>query len=154
MNLKGVDPMISKKIVSGLLLISLSFLLVTLLGAGELKRCIICGMDTSKYPHTRYTVKTTDGEEYVTCGAQCGLALHLRLKEKFQSATACDLLSNRPLDARKAFYVYKSTVITDMAPGFIVFAVRKNAENFAKGFGGQVVTYDEALDIWKKQIGK
>lgn len=154
MNLKGVDSMMSKKIVSGLLLISLSFLLVTLLGAGEVKRCIICGMDTSKYPHTRYSVKTTGGEEYVTCGAQCGLALHLRLKEKFQSATATDLLSNRPLDARKAFYVFKSTVITDMAPGFIVFTVRKNAENFAKGFGGQVVTYDEALGIWKKQIEK
>ncbi len=146
--------MISKKIVSGLLLISLSFLLVTLLWAGEVKRCIICGMDTSKYPHTRYSVKTTEGEEYITCGAQCGLTLHLRLKEKFQSATASDLLSNRSLDARKAFYVFKSTVITDMAPGFIVFAIRKNAENFARGFGGQVVTYDEALGIWKKQIEK
>ncbi len=120
--------------------------------AEEVKRCLLCGMDVSKYPHTRYVVKTTTGEEHVTCGAQCGLSLHLRLKEKFKSATASDLLSNRPVDAQKAFYVYKSTVITDMAPGFIVFAVRKNAESFARGFGGQVVTYDEALVIWKKQM--
>jgi nitrous oxide reductase accessory protein NosL len=120
--------------------------------AEETKRCLLCGMDVSKYPHTRYVVKTTTGEEHVTCGAQCGLSLHLRLKEKYKSATATDLLSNRPVEAQKAFYVYKSTVITDMAPGFIVFAVRKNAESFARGFGGQVVTYDEALVIWKKQM--
>lgn len=146
--------MLSKKIAGGLILVYLSLVLISFAQAVEVKRCIICGMDTAKYPHTRYVVKTTEGEEYVTCGAQCGLTLHLRLKKKFKSATASDLLSNRPLDARKAFYVYKSTVITDMAPGFIVFVVRKNAEHFAKGFGGQVVTYDEALDIWKKQIEK
>jgi len=52
----------------------------------------------------------------------------------------------------KGFYVYKSSVITDMAPGFIAFRRRSNAEKFAKGFGGQVVTYEEALEIWKKQM--
>jgi hypothetical protein len=135
-----------------LFLFSALLVMAGLVQAGEVKRCIVCGMDVSKYPHTRYVVTTTQGEEFVTCGAQCGLTLHLRFKDKFKSATASDLLSNRPVDARKAFYVYKSSVITDMAPGFIVFAVRKNAENFAKGFGGQVVTYDEALAIWKKQV--
>ena len=144
--------MTSKKIVLGIFLISLFMIMAGLLLAGEVKRCIICGMDVSKYPHTRYVVTTTEGEEFITCGAQCGLTLHLRFKDKFKSATASDLLSNRPLEARKAFYVYKSSVITDMAPGFIVFAVRKNAESFARGFGGQVVTYDEALAIWKKQV--
>jgi DeoR family transcriptional regulator, copper-sensing transcriptional repressor len=141
-----------KKIVPALIMFSLLMVMVGLVQAGELKRCIVCGMDVSKYPHTRYVVTTMGGEEFVTCGAQCGLTLHLRFKDKFKSATATDLLSNRPVDARKAFYVYKSSVITDMAPGFIVFAVRKNAENFARGFGGQVVTYDEALVIWKKQV--
>jgi hypothetical protein len=149
---KGSNPMTSKKIVLGIFLISLFMIMAGLLLAGEVKRCIICGMDVSKYPHTRYVVTTTEGEEFITCGAQCGLTLHLRFKDKFKSATASDLLSNRPVDVRKAFYVYKSSVITDMAPGFIVFAVRKNAESFAKGFGGQVVTYDEALAIWKKQV--
>ena len=144
--------MAAKKIVLGIFLISLFMIMAGLLLAGEVKRCIICGMDVSKYPHTRYVVTTTEGEEFITCGAQCGLTLHLRFKDKFKSATASDLLSNRPVDVRKAFYVYKSSVITDMAPGFIVFAVRKNAESFARGFGGQVVTYDEALAIWKKQV--
>ena len=127
-------------------------LMNTIAWSGEIKRCIVCGMDVSKYPHTKYVVMTTEGEAFSTCGVQCGLTLHLRLKEKFKSATATDLLSNRSMDAQKAFYIYKSTVITDMGPGFIAFATKTNAEKFQKGFGGKVVTYQEALEIWKGQM--
>jgi len=142
-----------KKLIYRLILCILFILVIsTISWSSEVKRCIVCGMDVSKYPHTKYVVTTTEGEEFVTCGAQCGLTLHLRLKEKFKSATATDLLSNRSIDAQKAFYVYKSTVITDMAPGFISFATGANAEKFQKGFGGKVVTYQEALEIWKAQM--
>ncbi len=132
--------------------IMIIFLLSAMAWGEEIKRCIVCGMDVSKYPHTRYVVTTTEGEEFSTCGVQCGLTLHLRLKKKFKSAMATDLLSNRSIDAQKAFYVYKSTVITDMAPGFIAFATKANAEKFQKGFGGQVATYQEAMEIWKEQM--
>ena len=119
---------------------------------GDMKRCIVCGMDLSRYPHTRYVVRTADGKEYGTCGVQCGLTLHLRFKEKWKSATAADLLSNRSFDAREGFYVFQSSVITDMAPGFIAFKRKGDAEKFAKGLGGRVVTYQEALEVWKKRM--
>ncbi len=148
---KGVRSM--KKSICLFRLVMVTFLLLSFLSwAGEIKRCMVCGMDVSKYPHTKYVVRTTEGKEFVTCGVQCGLTLHLRLKEKFKSATASDLLNNRSFDAQKGFYVYQSTVITDMAPGFISFVTRANAEKFQKGFGGKVVTYQEALEIWKVQM--
>ena len=128
------------------------FFLTSSLSAWAGERCIVCGMDVSKYPHTRSVVETTDNKKYATCGVQCGLTLHLRFKGKWKSATATDLLRNTPFDVEKGFYVYKSSVITDMAPGFIAFRRRSTAEKFAKGFGGQVVTYEEALEIWKKQM--
>lgn len=128
------------------------FFLVPDVSAWGVERCIVCGMDVSEYPHTRYVVETTDGKKYVTCGVQCGLTLHLRFGDKWKSASAADLLSNRPFNVKKGFYVYKSSVITDMAPGFIAFKSKVNAEKFAKGFGGQVVTYEEALDLWRKQM--
>jgi DeoR family transcriptional regulator, copper-sensing transcriptional repressor len=134
------------------LLFCIFFLMTFSMSAWAVERCIVCGMDVSEYPHTHYVVKTADGKAYVTCGVQCGLTLHLRFKNKWKSATASDLLSNRPFDVKKGFYVYKSTVITDMAPGFISFKRKVNAEKFAKGFGGRVVTYQEALEIWKKQM--
>jgi hypothetical protein len=120
--------------------------------AGDIERCIACGMDVSQYPHTRYVIETTDGKKYSTCGVQCGLTLHLRFKDKWKSAKAADLLSNRSFDVKEGFYVYKSSVITDMAPGFIAFKRRGDAEKFAQGFGGKVVTYEEALQIWKKKM--
>lgn len=132
------------------------FLLISVvavpLWAGAVERCIVCGMDVSKYPHSLYVVQTTDGTSYSTCGVQCGLTLHLRFKEKWKSATATDLLSNHSFDATKGYYVFKSTVITDMAPGFIAFKQKEHAEKFAKGFGGKVVTYPEAMEIWKGQM--
>ena len=145
--------MLIKKLI---LRLSLSVMLIIItsmtLWSSEITHCHVCGMDVSKYPHTKYVVRTIGGEEFCTCGVQCGITLHLRLKEKFKSATATDLLSNRSFDAQKGFYVFKSTVITDMAPGFISFATRANAEKFQKGFGGKVVTYQEALEIWKEQM--
>jgi hypothetical protein len=109
-------------------------------------------MNVSKYPHTRNVAETTDGKRYTTCGVQCGLTLHLRLKDKWKAATAMDLLSNRSFDVKKGFYVYKSSVVTDMGPGFIAFKRRADAEKFARGFGGQMVTYEEALEIWAKRM--
>lgn len=142
------------KYYSLLLVFLVSFLFISGLSAwaGGPEKCMVCGMLLSQYPHTRYVVKTTDGKEFGTCGVQCGLALNLQFKDKWKSATAIDLLSNRPFDVKKGFYVYKSSVITDMAPGFIAFKRRENAEKFAKGFGGQVVTYEEALQIWKQKM--
>lgn len=143
-----------KRYYSLLWLISVTFLLlfVSSAWAGGVERCIVCGMDVSKYPHTRYVIGTSDGKKYTTCGVQCGLTSHLRFQEKWISATATDLLNNRPFDVKKGFYVYKSSVITDMAPGFIAFKRKTDAEKFANGFGGQVVTYEEALEIWKKRM--
>jgi len=120
-------------------------------GAGP-ERCSVCGMHIAKYPHTRYTIFTTDGKQQVTCGVQCGLSLHVHLKHTWKSATATDLFTNRPLDAKAAFYVFKSSVITDMAPGFIAFRSKDHAVKFVQAFGGNVATYDEALDLWKKQL--
>ena len=120
--------------------------------AGGIERCVVCGMDVSKYPHTRCVAETKEGKKYATCGVQCSLTLHLRFKDNWKSAKAKDLLSNRSFDVKKGFYVYKSSVITDMAPGFIAFKRRNDAEKFVKGFGGQVVTYEEALKIWKERM--
>ena len=141
-----------RKYYSLLLVFVAILFLASSLSVWAVERCIVCGMDVSKYPHTHYVVKTADGKEYVTCGVQCGLTLHLRFKDKWKSATASDLLSNRTFDVKKGFYVYKSSVITDMAPGFIAFKRKANAEKFAKGFSGRVVAYEEALAIWKKQM--
>lgn len=62
-----------------LLLVFVAILFLTpSLSVWAVERCIVCGMDVSKYPHTHYVVETPDGKTYTTCGVQCGLTLHLR----------------------------------------------------------------------------
>jgi len=137
------------------LLLSLILNMVFLSGSqlwADPQGCSICGMDLSKYAHVKYVVKRTDGKAQTTCGVQCGLTLQIQLGDQFKSATATDLITHREVEASKAFYVYKSSVITDMAPGFIAFSTKEKAERFAKGFGGKVVSYQEALGIWKEQM--
>jgi nitrous oxide reductase accessory protein NosL len=114
--------------------------------AEEAKQCILCGMHLPRYTHVKYTVIDTGGKEYVTCGVQCGLILQLNLKNTFKSATMTDLLSHKSIPSENGWYVYKSSVITDMSPGFIGFADKSRAEQFIQGFGGQLVTYQQALE--------
>ena len=43
----------------------LCFMLIVLMSpilwSGEIKRCHVCGMDVSKYPHTKYVVNNDGG---------------------------------------------------------------------------------------------
>ena len=118
-------------------------------------RCVQCGMDLTKYPHSLYIIQWKDGTVTRTCGVQCGLTQHLMNRDAFKSSSATDLITNREFPAADGFYVFKSSVTTDMGPGFIAFKDRMNAEKFQNGFGGEVVTYPEALKIWAeiKKVG-
>ncbi len=126
---------------------------VPVLAADDGMRCVQCGMDLHKYPHSVYAIEWQDGTVIKTCGVQCGLTQQLRKAGSFKKAHATDLITNRQFPVSEGFYVYKSSVVTDMGPGFISFKSRANAEKFQKGFGGQVVTHDEALKIWAKVKG-
>jgi len=120
----------------------------------ETIKCPVCGMDLNNYCHTEYIINTKDGKLFRTCGVQCGLTLQLRLRNRFKDAIATDLLSHKKIRADEAFYVFKSSVITDMAPGFIAFKRKKDADRFSEAFGGAVLTYQEAIKLWERTINK
>jgi len=107
---------------------------------------LLCGMYLPQYSHVKYTIVDTSGKKYVTCGVQCGLLLTLNLKKRFKSATMTDLFSHRSVASENGWYVFKSSIITDMAPGLIGFADKSQAEKFIKGFGGELLTYQQALE--------
>ena len=118
--------------------------------SGERPGCLLCGMYLSDYTHVKYTIVDTDGKEYATCGVQCGLLLTLNLKKKFKSATMTDLFTHKTIPSEKGWYVFKSSVITDMSPGLIGFIKKSDAEKFIKGFGGELITYQQGLEMAAK----
>jgi len=124
------------------------FISVQVLAKEDGKRCIQCGMDLNKYPHSIYTIEWKDGTTSQTCGVQCGLTQQLKKGDTFQAAYATDLISNRRFPAGEGFYIFKSSVTTDMGPGFIAFKQRVHAEKFQKGFGGRLLSHPEALKLW------
>jgi len=128
-----------------LLMLPVSLGLLSSANAEEKNACVLCGMYLTDYTHVKYTVTDTDGKKYITCGVQCGLILQLNLKKKFQSATMTDLFSHKSIPAEKGWYVYRSSIITDMAPGLIGFRDKIKAEKFIKGFGGELLNYQQAL---------
>jgi len=118
------------------------------------ERCGQCGMDLSKYGKTVYEIRWTDGTLTRTCGVQCGLTQQIKHREKFKSSTAKDYWSGQSLDARTGFYVFSSSLVPDMAPGFIAFRYREGAEKFQKQSGGQVTDFNAALVLWEKWRSK
>ncbi len=115
------------------------------------ERCGQCGMDLSKYQRTRYEIRWNDGTVTRTCGVQCGLTQQILHRDKYKSSAAKDYVSGDTFDAGKGFYVFGSKVITDMAPGFIAFRQRADAEKFRKESGGQVLTFNEAVSVWTER---
>ena len=110
----------------------------------------MCGMDLSKYLHVRFAIATADGKEKAYCGAQCGLVTTILMgADKVKSMWATDFITGKPVDAKKAWYVFKSSVITDMSPGLIAFEQKEHAEKFRKGFEGEVLDYENAIATLK-----
>ena len=107
-----------------------AFLVPLLLWTQPVERCAQCGMDLSKYQRTQYEIHWTDGTTKIMCGVQCGLTQQILHRDKFKSSVAKDYYSGRLFDAAKGFYVFGSKIIADMAPGFIAFEQRADAEKF------------------------
>jgi len=138
------------------LLTVLSCLLLTYgsINAAEPERCGQCGMELSKYLRTRYEITWSDGTVMRTCGVQCGLTQQLKHGDKFRSSVAKDYMTGKLFDARQGYYVFSSRVLADMAPGFIAFETKENADNFQKENGGKVLSFDESLAVWRERKTK
>jgi copper chaperone NosL len=115
------------------------------------ERCGQCGMDLSKFAKTQYEIRWIDGTITKTCGVQCGLTQQILHRDKFKSSTAKDYFTGKPFNAGTGFYVFGSRIVADMAPGFIAFQKRADAEVFQKESGGQVLSFDEALSLWSER---
>jgi hypothetical protein len=127
------------------------FLLLLLFAVQAVERCGQCGMDLSGFRKTQYEIQWTDGTVTKTCGVQCGLTQQILRRDRFKASIAKDYLAGVPFDARTGYYVFEGKIIADMAPGFIAFRLRADAEKFQKVSGGRVLSFGEALSVWTER---
>ena len=122
-------------------------LLASAAHAEERESCKLCGMYIDLYQATSATLTSRDGSMEKTCG----VADMLRMVTDtggpgdFSSVTVHDWASGSEVAAANAVYVVGSDKVPDMIPNFIAFASEDAARAFRAEHGGEILTFDQAL---------
>lgn len=118
------------------------------IGTGEREECKVCGMYIDQYRRSSGELVHKDGTKEHTCGVACLLRiLDDEGMDAFSSIWVHDWKTGKQLDAREATYSLGSRVIPDMIPNFIAFETEQAAEAFKAEKGGEVVTFNQAMQL-------
>jgi len=109
--------------------------------------CVHCGMDRTKFGHSRMIVTYTDDSSAGTCSLNCVVTDMSKNKGKtVKTFQVADYNTRKLIDAKSASWVLgggKKGVMTKVAKW--AFADKKDADAFIKTNGGNPATFDEAL---------
>lgn len=109
-----------------------------------LKSCPICSKPiTRSHP---YKIIIENSKVIEACCEHCGLMLHQKYETQNVSALTYDFISEKPVNALDAYYVVGSSAVPCCSPSVIPFINRDDADKFAKGFGGEVLSFVEAYN--------
>jgi NosL len=110
--------------------------------ADQLNMCALCGTEISAEKNV-FVLKFKDGTTQTYGCPLCGLTMMGGLG--VVSADTQDFLSKRMVKAETAYYLMDTEIGFCCEPHWLSFASKQQAEKFSLGFGGQVLTYEEAL---------
>ena len=109
--------------------------------------CAYCGMDRTKFAHSRVYVQYDDGTSVGTCSLHCAaMDLALQIDKTPTSIQVADFETKQLIDAETAVWVIggsKMGVMTKRAKW--AFGNRAEAEAFVKQFGGEITDFDTAI---------
>ncbi len=109
--------------------------------------CAYCGMDRTKFSHTRMLVTYDDGTKIGTCSLHClALDLAINIDKTPNVIEVGDCISKKLIDAEKAYWVIgggKPGVMTKQ--GKWAFANKVYAEKYIREHGGTLATFEEAM---------
>jgi len=105
----------------------------------------VCAMCNHKAPARTSVVVTREGGKQATyCCPHCGL-LALRRGKTAVSTLARDFLYGRMINVFQAQFLIGSDVQLCCIPSTICFATAVDAQKFQRGFGGEMMSYTEAV---------
>lgn len=111
------------------------------------RECSECGMDRKAYGFSRMLVIFSDGKEVGVCSLHCAVqVMDSKKGETVKALLVADRNSHDLVAAEKAFWVLggeKRGVMTMRAKW--AFTTKEAAQDFVKEYGGEIVTWDEAL---------
>lgn len=102
--------------------------------------CKLCDMPVKTRLH--FVMTTTDNQTIRACCPHCGLLL-LNSKQDVASALLRDFIYGRIINVRQACFVVESRIAVCCEPSVLAFANEADAQDFQRGYGGQVMDYDD-----------
>lgn len=89
------------------------------------------------------------------CCPHCGLLRHRKLGEEVMQAICYDFLRQTTISAQLAFYVMDTSIdLGCCQPQVLSFEWKDHADKFVEGFGGEVYSFNEAMDhVFKRMSG-
>ena len=123
-----------------------------ILQEGEQKSsCSNCGMNLPSFYKTNHLAKV-DGKVRQFCSIHC-LAKSIKDGAKVEDIKVVDTKTLKFIDAKKAYYVVGSKKKGTMSKvSKYAFANKEDALAFAKQNGGEVMDYEKALEIAKRDF--
>jgi copper chaperone NosL len=109
--------------------------------------CKLCGMDRDQFAHSRFLIEYDDGSSFGACSIHCaGVDLVLNIDKTPKSLQVGDYGTKKLIEAETATWVIggsKPGVMTKRAKW--AFETKEDAEKYVKENGGQVATFDLAM---------
>jgi DNA-binding Lrp family transcriptional regulator len=108
--------------------------------------CAFCGGNIMT--RTAFTVVKENGDKLRACCPHCGILL-LQQVGDVGSALTPDFLHGRRVNVFQAYFVVGSEVRACCLPSVLCFATAEDAGKFQRGFGGEVLDYDQTAERLK-----
>ncbi|RLJ70245.1 DeoR/GlpR family transcriptional regulator of sugar metabolism [Hydrogenivirga caldilitoris] len=106
--------------------------------------CAVCGKEVDLRLAFIYILQ--GGRKVHTCCAHCGLIAYKTLPtDKVEMAITRDFITCNPINAFTGTFVVGSMANSCCTPSAFVFADKEYAQRFAKGFGGYVSDFVDAV---------
>ena len=139
-----------RRSISAVLIVLLLFVAGFAMAQEDVKMapsCKYCGMNRTKFAHSRMVVAYDDGTKVGTCSLHClAIDLSMNIDKTPMVIEVADYISKRLIDAEKAYWVIggnKPGVMTKQAAW--AFGNRVYADKFIREHTGILATFDEAM---------
>ncbi len=107
--------------------------------------CSVCSTKMAGHENTLFSVLTKDKKRIVACCGHCGLFMSSKLGDKIKRGFTTDFKTGKRIDSEKAYYVVNNKMVLCCFPSTISFAHEKDAQNFQKEHGGEIMSFKQAL---------
>ncbi|QHZ48583.1 DeoR family transcriptional regulator [Bacillus sp. NSP9.1] len=114
--------------------------------------CLVCGKPAANQRLSVQIVKADGGVEQFCC-AHCAMLRYEKVKDDAAQIICRDFLLDTTISAKMAVFLLDADLhLHCCEPQAIAFASRSDAEKFKKGFGGRLLSFDDAAQEIQKNM--